>query len=101
MREFALRSGPRATSPLRRNPVPLGGPAEPVLAPLSLQREDGALRIDASRDPVAARHFDRALEDLAATGLHAFRGRVDVVDIEIVEPIWDRLHRTLGKHAAD
>ena len=45
-----------------------------------------ALRVDAFGDPVAARHFHRTVEDLAAAGLHAFRRRVDVVDIEIVKP---------------
>ena len=42
------------------------------------QREYGALRIRAMDDPSAARHFDRAIEDFAAAGLHALRRRLDV-----------------------
>ena len=37
------------------------------------QREYGALRIDAVKNPGAARHFCRAIEDFAATGFHALR----------------------------
>ena len=62
---------------------------------------DGALRVRASDDPAAARHFNRAVEDLAAAGLDALRRRVDVADVEIVEPEGSRDRRRLGEHAAD
>src|SRR5882757_163677 len=96
-------------SAFRRNAVPLGGPADfrgrgspnTILAPLSLQREDGALRVYAAGDPATARYFNRPLKYPAATGLHALRRRVDVADIEIVKPIWDRLRRSFGEDAAD
>ena len=66
------------------------------------QREDGALRVRALDDPVAAGHLDRARSRIsAAAGLHALHGRVDVADVEVVEPEGDRHHRRLGEHAAD
>ena len=72
-----------------------------LVAPLSGQREHGALRVRASRDPAAAGHFKRALEDPAATGLDALRRRVDVVDVEVVKPEGHGNHRRFGGHAAD
>jgi hypothetical protein len=52
-------------------------------------------------DPAAVRHFNRTVEDLAATSLHALRRRVDVADVEVVKPEGDRHHRRLSDHAAD
>jgi hypothetical protein len=43
--------------------------SDAVVATLSHQREDGALRIRASDDPSVARHFNRAVEDRPAAGL--------------------------------
>ena len=37
-------------------------------------------------DPGAARHRNRAIENFAAAGLDAFSRRLDVADVEIVEP---------------
>src|SRR5712691_1889929 len=42
-----------------------------------------------------------ALKDPATTGLHTLGGRVDVADIEVIKPEWDRLFRTFSEHAAD
>ena len=70
-------------------------------SPRSLQREYGALRVRASDDPAAARHFDRTFQDLAAAGLDALRRRVDVADVEIVEPEREPGSSGLGEHAAD
>src|SRR5712691_6983023 len=60
--------------------------SDTVVAPLSHQREDGTLRVRALDDPSAARHLDRAVEDLAAAGLHALHRHVDVADVEVVKP---------------
>src|SRR5437868_14710096 len=56
-----------------------------ALAPVQ-QREYGALRVGAMNDPGAARYGSWAIEDLTAAGLHALRRRLDVVNVEIVEP---------------
>ena len=50
------------------------------------QSEYGALRIEAMDDPGAARYCNRAAENFATAGLYAFRRRLDVEDVEIVEP---------------
>jgi len=71
-----------------------------ALAPVQ-QREYGALRVGAVNDPGAARHGSWAIEDLAAAGLHALRRRLDVVNVEIVEPEGKRQCRRLRKHAAE
>ena len=63
-------------------------------------RKDRTLRVYASDDPTV-RHFKWPLEDPAAAGLHAFSGRVDIADIEVIKPVWDLLYRTFGEHAAD
>src|SRR5258705_3773258 len=42
-----------------------------------------------------------AIKDPATAGLHALRGRVDVADIEVIEPEWNRLCRKFSEHAAD
>jgi hypothetical protein len=52
-------------------------------------------------DPGAARHGCWAIEDLAAAGLDALRRRLDVVDVEIVEPERKRRCRRLRQHAAE
>jgi hypothetical protein len=52
-------------------------------------------------DPGAARHGSWAIEDLAAAGLHALRRRLDVVNVEIVEPERKRQCRRLRQHAAE
>src|SRR5882757_5506825 len=88
-------------SALGRKPVPLGGPADAILFSLSPQRKEGALRVNASGDPAAARQFKWSLEDLAATGLHPFGGRVDVADVEVIKPEWDGHCGKFGEHAAD
>ena len=49
----------------------------------------------------AARQFKRTLENLAAGGLHALRGRIDIADIEVEKPERNRVNRTFGEHAAD
>src|SRR5271166_2212498 len=72
-----------------------------VVAARPRQREDGALRVRTLDDPVAARHFDGAFDDLAAAGLHALRRRIDIADVEVVEPERDRDRQRLGEHAAD
>src|ERR1700723_1899806 len=72
-----------------------------AVAPLFLQREHGALRVRASGDPAPARNFKGTLEDVAATGLHARRGGVDVTHIEVEKPERGRDHGRLGEHAAD
>ena len=71
-----------------------------ALAPVQ-QREYGALRVGAMNDPGAARHGSWAIEDLAAAGLHALRRRLDVVNVEIVEPERKRQCRRLRQHAAE
>src|SRR5437879_13598815 len=71
------------------------------MAPRSLQREEGALRVDASDDPAAVQQLMWAVVDPASAGLHAFDGRVDVVDIEVEKPERDRICRKFGGHAAD
>src|SRR5215472_1408137 len=67
----------------------------------SLQRERGALRVHAPDDPAAARHFERPLKDLAATGPHALRSYIDVADVEVIKPEWGRHCRRFAEHAAD
>jgi len=52
-------------------------------------------------DPGAARHGSWAVEDLAAASLHALRRRLDVVNVEIVEPERKRQCRRLCLHAAE
>ena len=52
-------------------------------------------------DPAAAGHFNRAVEDLAVTRLHALRRRVNVADVEVVKPEGVRLRRRLGEHGTD
>src|ERR1700730_18791566 len=73
--------------------------SDTVVAALSHQREDGTLRVRALDDPSVARHFDRAVEDLAVTGLHAHYRRVDVADVEVVKTERNRHRRRLGEHA--
>ena len=50
-------------------------------------------------DPGAARHRNRAIENFAAAGLDAFSRRLDVADVEIVEP--ERQRRLRIPHAAN
>src|SRR5262245_5985593 len=71
--------------------------SDPVVAALSHQREDGALRIRALGDPFAA----RAVENLAAPSPHAPDRHVDVADVEVIKPERDRRRRRLCEHAAD
>ena len=52
----------------------------------TLQRKQGALGIDTSRDPATIRQFDRPLKDAASASIDALGGRADVVDIEVIEP---------------
>src|SRR5205807_6513910 len=72
-----------------------------ILAPRSLQREHGALRVDASGNPAATRQFDWSLGDAAATALHAFSSHVDIPDIEIIKPERDWRPWKFGEDAAD
>src|ERR1700720_655054 len=77
------------------------GSPDTIFAPLSLQRKEGALRVRASGDPAAVQQLMRAIKDPATTGLHTLRSRVDVADIEVIEPEWNRLCRKFSEHAAD
>ena len=64
--------------------------SDAVVAELSHKREDGALRVRALGAPSAARHFDRAADDLPAASLHALHRDIDVADVEVVKPEGDR-----------
>src|SRR5215471_3212344 len=75
--------------------------SDAVMASLSHQGEDGALRIRAAGDPTAALHFDRTVEDLPSAGRYAPDRDVDISDVEVVKPKRDWLQRRLGEHAAD
>src|SRR5262249_19092004 len=75
--------------------------ADGPTAQLSLKRELGALRVVASDDARAAQHFERAVEDVPATSLHALRSRIEVADVEVIKPEGVRDLRRLGGHAAD
>ena len=57
--------------------------ADAVVSTLSNEREGRALWIGAADDPPVARYFNGAFEDVAAIGLHALSGIVDVSDIEV------------------
>src|SRR5439155_2933350 len=54
---------------------------------LSVERERRALRIHALRDAVAARHFRRAHHHLAVTLLHPPERGVEVLHVDVVEPV--------------
>src|SRR5258705_3861730 len=58
------------------------------------------MRVYASDDPAAV-YFIWPLEDRAAASLQAFRGSVNIADIELKKPIWNRLSGTFSEHAAD
>jgi hypothetical protein len=71
--------------------IPLRSVDQPTSEECSFQtvlppRKDRTLRVYASDDP-AVRHFKWPLADPAAAGLHAFRGRVDIADIEVIKPV--------------
>ena len=68
---------------------------------LSHHREQGAVRVHALDDPFVAGRFRRAMENLTAGGGRAFHRRVDVADIEVMEPQRARRVRRLPEHAAD
>src|SRR6516164_10324332 len=63
------------------------------------QREHGALRILAARDP-GTWHFERTFEDSAAANLHPLRRGIDVADAEIEQPERELHHRRLSEHTA-
>src|SRR4029077_6683880 len=69
-------------------------------APLSYQRKHSALGIRAADNP-AAWHLSRDLEDLTASRLHALGRRVDVADVEVIEPEGNRHCWRLVEHAAN
>src|SRR5215831_17420794 len=75
--------------------------SDAVVAALSHQRENGALRVGALGHPSAAPHFNRAVDDLATPSPHAPDRHVDVADVEVIKPERDRLRRRLCEHAAD
>src|SRR5207247_8948117 len=75
--------------------------ADPVVAALSHQREECALRVRALQDPPAAQDFDWSVDDSPAAGLHPPCCLVDVGDVEVIEPERDRLRCRLGEHTAD
>src|SRR5580692_5429213 len=101
--ENALTAGPGDQPAPRRNSAPLAGPSDsdPVPASLALQCEGGALRVRASEDPDALGQFERSLQDAATGKLHTIHRRIDVVDIEIIEPERDRFRGPFAEHAAD
>src|SRR6266700_3738745 len=106
--QLALRLG-QHNSPLGGNAAPLGGPSDfrgrgwldACGTPGTLQCKQGALGIDASRDPAPIRQFDRPLEDPASTSIHLLRRSADVVDIEVMQPARLRYTRKFCEHAAD
>src|SRR5215471_11961648 len=75
--------------------------SDSVVRSLSRQREHRALRIRAAGDPSFARHFNRTIENRAAAGCHAPYCRVDISDVEVIEPEGGRFDDGLGEHAAD
>src|SRR5215510_1280607 len=75
--------------------------SDAVVAALSHQSENGALRVGALGHPSAAPHFNRAMDDLATPSPHAPHRHVDVADVEVIKPERDRLRRRLCEHAAD
>ena len=75
--------------------------SESLLGSLSFQSEDSALRVHTLYDPAAAWQFKWAVEDLAAASLHAPRRRIQVADVEIIEPKGNRDRRGLGLDPAD
>ena len=54
---------------------------------LPVEREGRPLRVDALRDAVAAGYLHRAVHHLAAALLHARERGVEVVDLDVVEPV--------------
>src|SRR4051812_19612494 len=79
----AWAAGSCATSALRRD-----------------QREHRALRVEAVDDPASARNRLRTVDDLPASRLDAGNGRIDGIDVEVVEPERLRNVRHLVHHAA-
>src|SRR6186713_1505315 len=61
-----------------------------LAAARSLQREPGALKVYAEDGPAAARYIDRPGENLSTRGLHALRRRIDIDDVEIIQPEGNR-----------
>ena len=61
-------------------------PYDGLAGPLAPQREYGPLRVLALNHRVAARQFNRAVEDLPASRLYALRGGIDVANVEVVKP---------------
>src|SRR3954454_2080876 len=74
--------------------------ADTRVAARSHEREDGSLRVCALKDPAVARHLNWTLKHVSAACLDALCGRIDIADIEVVEPEWDRHRCGLGEHAA-
>ncbi len=50
-------------------------------------REHRALRVDRLYDPIATRHFHRAIDHLTAGGLHFLGSLVHVLDVHITQPV--------------
>ena len=67
--------------------------------PPARMRHPAGPRIGSTQLPPGS--FKRTVEDLSAAGRDALRRRVDVADVEIVEPERGRDRRGLGEHAAD
>src|SRR5262245_62810948 len=60
--------------------------SDAVVASLSHQGEDRALRIRAAGDPTAAQHFNRTVEYLPSARRYAPDRDVDISDVEVVKP---------------
>src|SRR5262249_2304010 len=87
----------REAEPIGRLPISM------LLGLPGMKPECSPLWIHRVHDPVAARNFHRAVQDLAAVCLHSLGGRVDIRNAEVDLPV--RRHvRHLGRlvhHAAD
>src|SRR5258708_704756 len=69
-----------------------------VLLSRAKQRECRALRVGGLDDPTSARHLLRTVRDLAAAIADAFDCRVDIADIEVIQPESRRLRRRTVEH---
>ena len=103
-----LSSAPPRAWPARPPARLVAAGAAAVLAAARLQIgrqrvhcEHGAVRIDELRDPVAARHFHRTVDERAARTLGLLDGVVHVLDANVAEPARAAGHLgRLVEHAA-
>src|SRR4029078_2130937 len=70
------------------------------MAALPYERKHSTLRIGALQDPPAAGHLEGTCENLPAAGAAAFRRRVTVAHVKVIEPEGNGHCVGLAEHAA-